>query len=226
MGSYAYCVVPIAHYPPAGLTGLDGASVEYLAAGPVGVWVSRMSRPQPGVALLQAHNDVVEAAITEQVTPVPLRFGQWLAEEAQLVAGIEEKAARYVEQLEQFAGCLEFGLRFLDPSIGTEARDVHPAGPISGYEYMQALAANSKLADQIRRQAEEVRERVGMILGHLIRAQQEEKSDSPHAVLTLSHLVARPHLDEYREQARSLRTDFPALRMLLSGPWPPYSFAA
>lgn len=226
MGVYAYCVVPRAQRPPADLKGLDGAPVEYLAVGPVGVWVSGVARPQPGVTLLQAHNDVVEAALTAAITPVPLRFGQWLADEVQLQAAITEKAPLYVELLERFAGCLEFGLRFVDPNISTEARDVHPAGAISGYEYMQALAASSKVADQKNRQAAEVRERVSSILGDLVRAEQEEKGDSPHAVLTLSHLVARPHFDEYRERARTLRTAFPALRMLLSGPWPPYSFSA
>jgi hypothetical protein len=91
---------------------------------------------------------------------------------------------------------------------------------------MQALRESSKLADQRRALADQVRERIQVSLRHLVRAESEEEARTPHAVITLSHLVARPHFDEYRERARQLREVLPALRLLLSGPWPPYSFAA
>jgi hypothetical protein len=71
-----------------------------------------------------------------------------------------------------------------------------------------------------------VRLQVGRLLGDLVRAEREEQADTPHAVLTLSHLVARSAFDEYRARARTLRAELPGLRLLVSGPWPPYSFAA
>jgi hypothetical protein len=58
-----------------------------------------------------------------------------------------------------------------------------------------------------------------------VRAERVEESRTAHAVLTLSHLVARSDFALYRERARQIREVFPELRMLLSGPWPPYSFA-
>ncbi len=212
--------------PPPGLTGLQGSPVTVLSAGAIDVWVSHMDKPQPGVALLQEHNAVVEAAVTEQVTPVPLRFGQWLEDEAALRSALEAKADLYREKLHEFAGCLEFGLRFLDPARNAEARDVHPSAATSGTAYMQALAAGREAEQQQRALAGQVHERVQQVLGHLVRAGQEEDLKTPQAVLTLSHLVARVHFDEYRARARDLRAEFPALRLLVSGPWPPYSFAA
>ena len=58
-----------------------------------------------------------------------------------------------------------------------------------------------------------------------VRDEKVETAQTKHAVLTVTHLVAREHFDEYRERGRRLRSVFPALRLLLSGPWPPYSFA-
>lgn len=226
MGVYAYCIVPSGHEPPTGLAGLQGSPVSRLSAGAVDVWVSRMDKPQPGVALLQEHNAVVEAAVTEQVTPVPLRFGQWLEDEAALLSALEEKAELYHAKLLEFAGCLEFGLRFLDPERKTEARDVHPSAATTGTAYMQALAAGREAEQKRQALARQVQQRVQQVLGDLTRAGQEEDLKTPQAVLTLSHLVARVHFDEYRACARQLRAEFPELRLLVSGPWPPYSFAA
>lgn len=226
VGIYVYCVVPRDYEPPPGLTGLEGSAVEGAAVSGLGVWISRIDRPQPSVSLFQQHNEVIEAAVSDQVTPVPLRFGQWLDNEAGLRAALAEKAELYDAKLQQFAGCLEFGLRFLDPEAESEARVVHPDANLSGTQYMQALAASNRLAEQKRVRGDQVRAQVSRLLGDLVRAEQEEQANTPHAVLTLAHLVARSAFDEYRARARALRAELPALRLLVSGPWPPYSFAA
>ncbi len=225
MGVYAYCVVPDGHAPAGQLHGLQGAPVEMLAVGGIAVWISHTDRPEPEVAAVTQHNAVVEAAVTEEVTPVPLRFGQWLEDESALRAGLADKVAAYQQALRQFAGCLEFGLRLIDPNEAQGARDVHTAGATSGYEYMQALRENSRLAGERRAHAERVLERIRERMQDIVQAEREEAARTPHAIVTISHLVSRPDFDEYRERARALRAAFPELRLLLSGPWPPYSFA-
>ena len=226
MGIYAYCVVPPDHAPSVGVTGLDDKPVELVPMGEVALWVSRLPRPTGSVAQITAHNKVVEAAVTDEVTPVPLRFGQWLDNEAALRAAMLDKTASYQEKLQEFAGCLEFGIRVLDPNAQRGARDVEQPAATTGYEYMQALRENSKLAEQRRAVADQVRLQIHNSLQPLVRAEREEEARTPHALITLSHLVPRPHFDGYRERARGLRELLPALRLLLTGPWPPYSFAA
>jgi hypothetical protein len=225
MGVYAYCVVPRDHAPAATLAGIHGAPVSLLAVEELAVWISHIERPEVGVEPIKEHNVVVEAAVTKEVTPVPLRFGQWLIDEAALTAAVREKAPAHRAALEQFAGCLEFGLRLIDPHETGGAREVHAAEAGSGYEYMQALRESSRLAGQRRTQAEQVRDRIRASVQDVVRAEREDETRTPHAVITLSHLVARADFDEYRERARGLRGVFPELRLLLSGPWPPYSFA-
>ncbi len=224
MGIYAYCVVPPEHRPAAGLTGLSGAPVGYTEAGGLGVWVSDLDRPQLAVEAVQEHNHVVEVAVTEQVTPVPLRFGQWLEDPPGLAAAITERADQYRAKLQQFAGCLEFGLRLLDPAP-VEAQDVQVADVASGRAYMNALRESTRQTDQKRAQSQQIQSRVHDLMEDIVRDERVETTQTKHAVLTVTHLVAREHFNEYRERARQLRTIFPALRLLLSGPWPPYSFA-
>jgi hypothetical protein len=224
VGIYAYCVVPAEHRPPGDLVGVAGAPVAYAEAAGLGVWVSVSDRPQVAVEAVQAHNHVVEVAVTETVTPVPLRFGQWLESAAALSAAIGERSGDYRAKLERFAGCLEFGLRILDPAAG-EAREVQAADVTSGREYMAALRENTRLADQQRAVSDQVQSRVHDLLQDIVRDEHVDTAHTKHAVLAVTHLVAREHFDEYRGRARDLRTIFPALRLLLSGPWPPYSFA-
>jgi hypothetical protein len=43
-------------------------------------------------------------------------------------------------------------------------------------------------------------------------------------LLTAAYLVRHHRLDPFRGRVRTLSTDYPALRFLCTGPWPPYSF--
>jgi hypothetical protein len=225
VGIYAYCVVPPAQHPRPDLNGIDGSAVELLEVGEVGLWVSRTERPKVSVEAVQAHNAVVEAAVTERVTPVPLRFGQWVEDLDKLRSLAAEHAGQYRSSLDHFAGALEFGMRLIDPHAPDEAQEVRASEAATGREYMQALRESSRLADQRRVYSESVEARVRELMRDIVRDEKVETAQTRHAVLTVSHLVAREHFDEYRERARQIRTVFPALRLLLSGPWPPYSFA-
>ena len=224
MGIYAYCVVPARHSPPDGLFGIDDAAVELLRVAELGVWTTAGDRPQVTLEAVQAHNRVVEVAVSEEVTPVPLRFGQWLDDAANLAQAIRERGDQYTSLLGHFAGCLEFGLRLVDPDEPQEAQEVR-SQPATGTEYMHALRDSSKLAERKQTEAEAIGASVRELLGDIVRDERVDAAQTRHAVLTVSHLVAREHFDEYRERARRLRTMFPTLRLLLTGPWPPYSFA-
>jgi hypothetical protein len=225
VGVYGYCVVPRGHRPPGTLKGVNGATVTDIAVGDIALWISQTDRPEVVVEAIKRHNDVVEGAVTEGVTPVPLRFGQWFVDESALTAAVTDKAVAYRRALSEFAGCLEFGLRLIDPAEPGGAREVRAVEAVSGYEYMQSLRESSRLAGRKRSHAEQVHDRVRSQVQDIVRAERAEEPRTLHAVVTVSHLVARADFDEYRERVRALRAVFPELRLLLSGPWPPYSFA-
>ena len=189
------------------------------------VWISEIERPEPTVEHIELHNRVVEAAITEAVTPVPLRFGQWASELAVFDAAVAEKSQWYRERLSTFAGALEFGLRVIRPDRERSARVVQAPLASTGREYMNSL--RDSVATAHGQREDEARIRTGIIeeLGRFVREDRMEEGRTPHGLLTVSHLVARADFEEYRAHAQNLRLRFPELRFLLSGPWAPYSFA-
>ena len=225
MGIYGYCVAPRNHEPPAELHGINGEAVAARPVGELVVWVSELERPEPTVDHAVAHNKVVEAAVAAEVTPVPLRFGQWSDNYGAFDAAIRDRSAWYSERLRTFAGSLEFGLRVLNPEAGP-ARLVHNATAVTGLEYMRSLRDRAVAAQVERDEADRICASIEGILGALVREQRVEHARTTRGLIDVAHLVARPDFDTYRTRAASLRQKFPELRFLVSGPWVPYSFAA
>ena len=225
MGVYGYCVVPRDHVVPPGMRGLDGAEIRGHGIDDLMVVVSESERPEPNAEHVQQHNAAIEGLVTQDVTPVPLRFGQWAAEIEVFEKAVGEKAEWYRERLKVFAGALEFGLRILQPDKASPARDVRVPHKATGLEYMKALQDRAATERAATADVEEVRAAISEIFGALVREERVEQARTPHGVIAVSHLVARHHFDEYRQDAQRLRTRFPDKRFLVSGPWMPYSFA-
>lgn len=226
MGFYGYCVVPRSHPVPAGLVGIGRCPVSSREVAGMAVWHSDIERPEPGVEAIKAHNQVVEAAVTDAVTPVPLRFGQWAAETEPFDRVISEKANWYEERLAKFAGGLEFGIRVASPERQAPARDVRAIPAESGVEYMRRLQDRAKATAAAQGESVRIRERITEVMRAVVREELFEDARTPHGIVTVAHLVSREDFDEYHERASTLRDAFPELRFLVSGPWVPYSFAA
>lgn len=226
MGVYGYGVVPRGHeWPEQAPAGLDGAEVRRLYVAGLSLLISELDRPEPTAEHVQQHNAVLEAAATQEMTPVPLRFGQWAAEVSVFDEGLAARADWYEERLKTFAGALEFGLRVVRPDRPAPARDVRVAPGVSGLEYMNVLRDRLNAERAQTKEIEAVRAGISEMLGGWVREERVEESRTPHGMITISHLVARRHFDEYRGQAQHLRARYPELRFLVSGPWMPYSFA-
>jgi hypothetical protein len=62
-------------------------------------------------------------------------------------------------------------------------------------------------------------------ISSLIRAEQVTLRPTEKLVLAVAHLVERAKVKKYRENMAEACQSRPDLHFLLSGPWPPYSFA-
>ena len=225
-GVYGYCVVPSAHAIPGELAGLNGAGVRAHIVDDLAVVISEIARPEPTAEHVQQHNSAIEGVVTDEVTPVPLRFGQWAPDTGMFDKVVREKAVWYHERLKAFAGALEFGLRAVRPDRPPPARDVRLGHAATGREYMDALRDRVVAERAHSEESEQVRQGISEVLGAFIREERVEEARTPHGIITVSHLVSRQHFDEYREHAQHLRTRYPQMRFLVSGPWMPYSFAS
>ncbi len=176
--------------------GLDGARVQILRAGNLGVALSEMSAwPEPTPQRIRAHNSACLALI-QAGGVVPFRFGNVFENEQELCAAVEAKAADLERALERLAGCVELTVRVpLDPG----------ERPSSGTDYLRRKKRELELAERLR-----------IELGPALKDWRQEIR---HGELRATCLVAAGGAAELKAKLKAFKPE-PGL----TGPWPPSSF--
>jgi hypothetical protein len=226
---YLYCLLRAKREPPAGLRGIGGALVRAVDAGGVGAWVSETASTPiaPSPAYAREHDRVVRAAL-EHETPLPARFGQIVADEMALAEIVSSRRSAFESALDKVEGMVEMTVRMLSESDTLDATGPSAATE-SGTEgrgrgYLERVAAVHRQERNVLAQNEIVRERVSSAVRGLVRDERFAGATVGSSMVTLSHLVPRENIDEYRSALLVLRNDQPALAIMVSGPWAPYSF--
>jgi hypothetical protein len=220
---HLYCIVPAGHNVPDGCEGLQSSRPFTLDVGPLAIWASEHEAPvPPSIEVVRTHNDVVATAMTQQVTPVPLRFGQAAADRETATAHIADDAAKWVGLLERFAGHAEYGVRAIGQVPAAE-QDVHAADVESGTEYMAALARKQAQATQRRAHAERIAEIIRSAAGGIATDMRVEPG-KVGSVVTVACLVAWTAVEAYHGAIREVCEVTQDTKFVLTGPWPPYSF--
>ena len=173
------------------------------------------------------HDGVVRTAL-EGETPLPARFGQIVANEAALAEVVSSRRAAFESALERVAGAVEMTVRVLVPT-GAEALEASKIsepgkGTTSGRDYLEQLAAVQRQERNLLADGGIVRGRVSAAVRGLVRAEVFAGAAAGSSMATLSHLVPRENVEGYRSALLVLRDERPALAIMVSGPWAPYSF--
>ena len=204
--TYLYCLTAhAAPDPPAGTMGLDGEAVRRLGDAWVSDVASRSIRAT--VERIRAHDAVVSVALNTGSTPLPARFGQTFASDAECVEVISAKHEATSAGLARVAGMVEMTLLFRVEATALDAS--------SGTAYLGSLARRQHTVESMRRASRELDAR----LGDCIRGSAQGGSEN---TVTLSHLVEREALAMYLERVKTLTN---GLDVRVIGPGAPYSFA-
>jgi hypothetical protein len=228
MGLHVYCIVPRGHHPDPSLTGVAGGTVAFgdVADDGIALWYSEhAARPAVEAAAVVAHNAVVAAAMTREVTPVPMRFGQWFDTLDAAVDRVTADAAKWLADLARFRGRAEYGVRVVPAAPQERARDVHPAAAVSGTEYMAALARRHAGAEQRRALGDAIATQLAAALGDVV-ADRRVALLEDGGLISCAYLVALERASDYHAILAHVRRSRSDLRFVITGPWPPYSFVA
>lgn len=253
MAIYLYCLTDPGCAPAADLRGLGGAPVRVVPlAGSArsAAWVSDLPGELGPVTpeLARIHDRVVRAALSRE-TPLPARFGQSFAGEEALRRALEARAEAIVHALERVRGGVEMTVRVLLSEPGSAAREGDTTGDAAGRDrassatgdlapgdpgggapvgvgraYMDRLRDRQQGSAALRRKAEFLQARVSRAVDAVVREEVCSTVMPGTHSFSLSHLVAREAVGQYRLAVDSLVQGDPSLRLLVSGPWAPYSF--
>jgi hypothetical protein len=161
---------------------------------------------------LWRHEQVVEA-LMEDRDLLPVRFGTRLDDDAAAARSVAERHAELERALERVKGAVELSVR----AVLAEPGEEHAPEAASGADYLRlkrrASAAHDTVATAIHAP-----------LAALARANVERTPRPPEA-LRAAYLVDRGAVGTFARHVARLDERHPELRLLCTGPWPPYSFA-
>jgi hypothetical protein len=206
--------------------GVDDSPVRAVDANGLGAWVSDTAASiAASPARARSHDRVIRVALEDE-TPLPARFGQIVADDATLRAALAERRSVLRAALERVEGAVEMTVRLLvSPDEAVAERPAPLSSERSGRHYLEQVAARERAERNVLAKAAVVRDRVSGAVGALVRAESFAGAAPGSTLATLSHLVPREHIEAYRSALHALRAEDPALAIMVSGPWAPYSFA-
>lgn len=226
------------------IPGIDGKPLKYIAAGDFFAATSELpGRVEPDIERLTAYEEVIDKIFLE-FTVIPMRFGNYFEDHSRLEKLLENNGSGLAKVLEDLEGSSEMGIRVLATAVEPQegVSDVSAPGaqppPPSGTEYLARRKAHYKVASA----ASERQKQVESLLrdsfeGLFTRIKSEqpatglsafspETTNQPGAwglLLSAYFLVPKNMIDDFRRKFSLLSLS--GAKFLLTGPWPPYSFA-
>lgn len=234
---YLYAITDKAHDTLPEMTGLDDHPLRNVTCRELAAVISSCASgtPRPTPDNVWRHEHVVEALMTQRAV-LPMRFGSILPDERHLLAALDRHYAQLVSHLNHIAGRVELGLRVLCQETPSTEDTGRPGSTVD-----EGVPSTQRgTAYLLRRMEEERRSRslqdTGLALTRAIRRSLEplavdwlqEKCPTLSAaglLLSAAILVDAEDANALCATAHALADAQPEMRLLITGPWPPYSFA-
>ena len=95
----------------------------------------------------------------------------------------------------------------------------------TGREYLAWLRERHRAEREARAKADFLHRRISDAVLGIVQGEARAPAQPSVCSLSVSHLVPRDAVTSYRLTMRALTEGDPQLRLMVSGPWAPYSFA-
>lgn len=190
-------------------------------------------------AVARRHHEVIESAARGGPV-VPMRLATVYHSDEGVSAMLSSHHGELAEALGRVSGRDEWGVKVYVPPrqspepgapAGADPASADPASP--GASYLRRRKSELSAGEQARRSAAASAEEIhavlsGLAAGSLLRPPQAPQlsGHTGQMILNSAYLVDTGRADRLREAVESLANRHRSVRVELTGPWPPYSFAA
>jgi hypothetical protein len=236
-----------------GIHGVAGAPVHVIEQGGLTAVVSPVSLAEFGEEALRrnlenlgwlestarAHHVVVDAVAAFAAT-VPLGLATVYRSEDRAKTALGERSEEFIRALSRISGRTEWGVKvYADlsratpsgtPKEGTPKEEAPTASP--GTSYLQRRRAEQHTEEEARGEALAVAERIDTELRDIAAEARLHRPQDPQLsgergwmILNAAYLVDDARADDFRAAVAHLADLRREIRLQLTGPWAPYSFA-
>lgn len=164
------------------------------------------------VVALWRHEEIVEEWMRD-CDLLPARFGTRLRDETEVAALLAGRREEFLAALDRVRGSVELSVRVVEAG----SRNGSAQRPATGADYMRA---RRRLGDA----RVDATKSVHHPLAALARESDAHGGTHENEVLRAAYLVDRRAVTPFAARVAALEHQNPALRLLCTGPWPPYSF--
>lgn len=186
----------------------------------------------------RAHHAVVDAASARAVT-APLGLATVYRSADRARAALRDRHEEFSAALSRIAGRTEWGVKAYadlaeaagEPEEPEEEDDAADARP--GMAYLRRRSAQRRTEEEARQEVLLTAERIDDELAGIAAARCLHRPQDPQLsgeqgwmVLNAAYLVDNERADDFRAAVERLARARPEIRLRLTGPWAPYSFAA
>jgi hypothetical protein len=228
---YCFCAVPLSEIQRAGVENSQVLGVEH--NGITAVISDCSGGAAPSLEGVISHHRVVDSLL-EVTTPIPCRFGTVLSRPG-LEAYIEANRTALKHLLERVRGCIEMALRITwssaavtgdaENEINARSTRVLPQSGGPGARFLAEKFREAAHREIAARQAQTILDWADSRFTAVVKDRTVRLRPEAALVADIAHLIDRTRLGQYRELFCSAAAERSDLRLSISGPWAPYSFA-
>lgn len=239
---WLYAIIRSAKKQPAsGISGLAGAPVRAVRAAGLAAIVSTVDAGTFGeqalrrnledldwLASVARRHDAVIRAVAEHGPAIPLQLATIYASDEHVRRVLRERDNNLSAALGTVSGRNEWGVKAYT-NTETDSASQSPAG--SGIAYVRRRRAQLSAREDAERRAGRQAEAVHAALASLAVAARTHAPRNTaldkhpgREVLNGAYLVDGPRTAAFQEAVRAQEQSNRAVRLILTGPWPPYSF--
>jgi hypothetical protein len=248
VGCYVYAITRAASPLPPDLRALDGRSplravvYEDLQAVTSAVSLEEFGPPVLDERLkdlqwveekVRGHDNVLKTLVAAG-TVIPCRFCTILAGEDDVRAVLARARNAISKTLASLDGKSEWGVKLLADTRGASTAAPEPDGGAAGRSYLMQKKRHGRQREDVVRAADEAaaachRELSALAAGATVLPTRDRGGGRGwHLALNAAYLVPGDNVETFHARVASLSTQYRAqgVRIDLTGPWPPYNFAA
>lgn len=186
-------------------------------------------------ATARAHHSVIDAAASAAPT-LPLRLATVYRSDGRVREVLEEREAEFADALDRITGRTEWGVKgYADLSEIASAPAAPEPGTAEGspgVAYLRRRREEQRSEEDARREAAARAGQIDAELRGIAAARRLHPPQDPQLsghrglmILNAAYLVADDRAEQFRTAVARLSEERPGIRLQVTGPWAPYSFA-
>ena len=177
------------------------------------------------------HHEAVVEAVRERGPALPVRFGTIFRDTNSVASALAEHYEPLAADLERLGDKVELSLTALWPAplAGNGPTPMVRAegvsnGQSAGARYLYTRAAKLRRDESLRERAHTVARDLDQTLGALALERKLSLLPTPHVAIRSAYLMDPAGVGVFKAVFEATRRVRDEVRLLLTGPWPPYSF--